>query len=55
MGPRRITQEEITAAFGDGWDIASITAETFAVSFMGESEAQAWLAIIERSGAQPGG
>jgi cyclopropane fatty-acyl-phospholipid synthase-like methyltransferase len=54
MGPRRITQEEITAAFGDGWDIASITAETFAVSFMGESEAQAWLAIIERSGAQPG-
>jgi cyclopropane fatty-acyl-phospholipid synthase-like methyltransferase len=54
MGPRRITQDEITAAFRDGWDIRSIEAETFAVSFMGESEAQAWLAIIERSGAQPG-
>jgi SAM-dependent methyltransferase len=50
MGPRRITQDEITAAFREGWDIASITAETFAVSFMGESQAQAWLAIIGRSG-----
>ena len=49
MGPRRISQEELTAAFGDGWDIASITAETFAVSFQGASQAQAWLAVIERS------
>lgn len=49
MGPRRITQDELTSAFRDGWDIASITAETFAVSFLGESEAQAWLATIERS------
>ncbi len=55
MGPRRITQAELTAAFRDGWDIGSITAETFAVSFMGESQAQAWLATIERSGARPGG
>ena len=49
MGPRRISQEDLTAAFRDGWDIASITAETFAVSFLGESEAQAWLAAIGRS------
>jgi cyclopropane fatty-acyl-phospholipid synthase-like methyltransferase len=49
MGPRRITQDELTAAFRDGWDIGSITAETFAVSFQGASEAQAWLAIIKRS------
>ena len=53
MGPRRISQEDLTAAFGDGWDIASITAETFAVSFLGASEAQAWLATIGRS-APPG-
>ncbi len=49
MGPRRVTQDELTAAFRDGWDITSITAETFAVSFLGASEAQAWLATIERS------
>ena len=50
MGPRRISQEELTAAFRDGWDIASITAETFAIhNFEGATEAQAWLAIIERS------
>ena len=49
MGPRRISQEDLTAAFGDGWDMAGITAETFAVSFLGETEAQAWLAIIGRS------
>jgi hypothetical protein len=55
MGPRRISQAEITAAFRDGWDIRSIEAETFAVNFMGESQAQAWLAMIERSAAEPGG
>jgi cyclopropane fatty-acyl-phospholipid synthase-like methyltransferase len=55
MGPRRITQDEITAAFRGGWDIRGITAETFAVNFMGESQAQAWLATIERSAAEPGG
>jgi len=49
MGPRRITQDELTAAFRDGWDIGSITAETFAVSFLGASETQAWLATIKRS------
>ena len=55
MGPRRITQDEITAAFRDGWDIRSIEADTFAVNFMGESQAQAWLATIGRSAAEPGG
>ena len=49
MGPRRITQDELTAAFRDGWTIDSISAETFAVNFEGASQAQAWLAIIERS------
>ena len=49
MGPRRVSQDELAAAFRDGWAIASITAETFAIhNFEGASEAQAWLAVIER-------
>jgi cyclopropane fatty-acyl-phospholipid synthase-like methyltransferase len=52
VGPRRITQQELTGAFRDGWDIRGITAETFAVNFMGESHAQAWLATIGRSAAR---
>lgn len=51
LGPRRVTQEELTAAFQDGWSVASISSETFAVNFQGASEAQAWLAAIQRSGA----
>ena len=47
-------QDELTAAFRDGWTIGSITAETFAINFQGRSEAQAWLATIERSGPPPG-
>jgi len=55
MGPRRITQDELAAAFRDGWAIASITAETFAIhNFGGASEAQAWLATIERAGPGSG-
>ena len=54
MGPRRITQDELTAAFRDGWAIRSISAETFAVNFGDTSEAQAWLATIERSGNPSG-
>ncbi len=54
MGPRRVSQDELTAAFRDGWVVASITAETFAVNFGGASEAQAWLATIERSAPPPG-
>jgi cyclopropane fatty-acyl-phospholipid synthase-like methyltransferase len=48
-GPRRVSQDELTAAFRDGWAIQSISAETFAINFQGQSEAQAWLATIERS------
>jgi cyclopropane fatty-acyl-phospholipid synthase-like methyltransferase len=50
-GPRRVSQDELIAAFRDGWAIDSITAETFAINFQGRSEAQAWLATIERTGA----
>jgi len=50
-GPRRVSQEELTTAFRDGWAMDSITAETFAINFQGRSEAQAWLATIQRSAA----
>ncbi|HEY8043568.1 MAG TPA: class I SAM-dependent methyltransferase [Streptosporangiaceae bacterium] len=50
-GPRRISQDELTAAFRDGWAIDSISAETFAIRFQGRTEAQAWLATIQRTGA----
>ena len=50
-GPRRVSHDELTAALRDGWAVASITAETFAINFQGSSEAQAWLATIERSDA----
>jgi cyclopropane fatty-acyl-phospholipid synthase-like methyltransferase len=53
-GPRRVSQDELIAAFRDGWTIGSITAETFAINFQGSSEAQAWLATIERSGRPSG-
>ena len=50
MGPRRVSQNELVTAFRDGWAAASITAEAFAIhNFEGASEAQAWLAVIERS------
>ncbi len=55
IGPRRVSQDELITAFRDGWAVASITAETFAIhNFGGASEAQAWLAVIERSGPGPG-
>jgi len=49
-GPRRVSQDELRAAFGDGWAVASIEAETFEVgrAVFGFSSAQAWLAVIER-------
>jgi SAM-dependent methyltransferase len=52
FGPRRVSQDELRAAFGDGWDIASIDAEAFEINdaAFGISSAQAWLAVIERLG-----
>jgi cyclopropane fatty-acyl-phospholipid synthase-like methyltransferase len=48
-GPRRVTQAEIRASFGDGWAVDRIDAETFAVSglWMGV-QPSAWLARIVR-------
>ncbi|MGH3223913.1 MAG: class I SAM-dependent methyltransferase [Streptosporangiaceae bacterium] len=53
VGPRRVTEDELRAAFGDGWAVESIAADTFdlvpsAVGLFGTASAQAWLATIER-------
>jgi SAM-dependent methyltransferase len=49
-GPRRVSQDELRAAFGDGWAITSIEAETFEINraMLDFASAQAWLAVIER-------
>jgi cyclopropane fatty-acyl-phospholipid synthase-like methyltransferase len=50
FGPRRVRQDELRAAFSDGWTIASIEAAAFELNQtgLGISSAQAWLAAIER-------
>jgi cyclopropane fatty-acyl-phospholipid synthase-like methyltransferase len=50
MGPRRVSQEELRAAFSDGWAVASIVAEAFEVNpGLGTPTVQAWLATIRRT------
>jgi SAM-dependent methyltransferase len=49
MGPRRIRQEELREAFGDGWTVDSIESDTFTVNpAFGFATAQAWRATIRR-------
>ena len=49
-GPRRIRTDELLAAFSDGWDVESITADTFDIHPMdGTTQVQAWLAAIRRN------
>jgi SAM-dependent methyltransferase len=48
-GPRRFTEEELRAAFSDGWAVESLTAETFDLNPMhGITQVQAWLAVLGR-------
>ena len=47
-GPRRIRQEEIRAAFTDGWEIESIEPTVLEIT-ISEDGAQAWLAVIRRT------
>jgi cyclopropane fatty-acyl-phospholipid synthase-like methyltransferase len=49
FGPRRVREDELRAAFSDGWAIDSITPESFEVrrGFM-DAAAQAWLAVARR-------
>jgi SAM-dependent methyltransferase len=50
FGPRRVSQDELRAAFSDGWTITAIQADTFEVNpgFFGSTTTQAWLATISR-------
>jgi SAM-dependent methyltransferase len=49
-GPRRVTEDELRAAFRDGWTVISITADTFDINpgFFDGTTIQAWLADIRR-------
>src|SRR5215470_13071931 len=48
-GPRRVRQDDLRAAFSDGWSVESIVADTFEVNAGFPSRAaQAWLATIRR-------
>ncbi|MCB9851565.1 MAG: class I SAM-dependent methyltransferase [Phycisphaerales bacterium] len=46
-GPRRVTQEELRAAFADGWTIESIAPARFEANIF-EDGARAWLASIRK-------
>jgi hypothetical protein len=47
LGPRRITQDEILAAFADGWRVDSIEPVRID-SVVQRGAAHAWLATITR-------
>jgi SAM-dependent methyltransferase len=48
-GPRRVSQDELRAAFADGWSVDGIAGETFDLNpGLGITTAQAWLATIRR-------
>ena len=51
FGPRRVSQDELRAAFADEWTVLAIEASTFALNpgFFPATTAQAWLATIVRS------
>jgi len=46
-GPRRVTQDELRAAFGSGWKVSYIK-DSFFESTMHDGGAKAWLACVER-------
>jgi SAM-dependent methyltransferase len=52
IGPRRVTQAELRAAFRDGWTVTDIVPATFDVNRLedpADTTAQAWLATITRT------
>ena len=58
VGPRRVREDELRAAFSDGWEVTSIEADAFEVNpgielspGMPVAAAQAWLAsLVRRAG-----
>jgi SAM-dependent methyltransferase len=56
FGPRRVSQDELRAAFSDGWTIVAIQADAFEVNrgFFDGATTQAWLATVSRvNGSDP--
>jgi SAM-dependent methyltransferase len=50
FGPRRVRQDELRAAFADGWAVTSIEAETFDLNpGLPTTTAATWLATIRRT------
>jgi SAM-dependent methyltransferase len=47
LGPRRVSQSEIRASFGDGWNVVSIAADRLEATF-DPAGMPAWVAQIER-------
>jgi cyclopropane fatty-acyl-phospholipid synthase-like methyltransferase len=48
-GPRRVRQDELRAAFADGWSVTGIAAGSFELNPVFETtSAQAWLATLRR-------
>ncbi len=53
VGPRRVSEAELRAAFADGWAVLSVVADAFDLQpsfagLFGSASAEAWLATIER-------
>jgi SAM-dependent methyltransferase len=51
-GPRRVREDELRAAFRDGWDVTEIVPEEFDINpgpWFGTTTVQAWLATIRRT------
>jgi SAM-dependent methyltransferase len=53
VGPRRVTEAELRAAFAGGWAVLSVVADSFDLQpsfagLFGAASAEAWLATIER-------
>jgi cyclopropane fatty-acyl-phospholipid synthase-like methyltransferase len=50
IGPRRVTQDELRAAFSHGWHVTSVVPGIFETNpLQGSAGAQAWLAAIRRT------
>ncbi len=50
FGPRRVRQDELRAAFSDGWEVSAIVADSFELNpGFDRPAAQAWLATIRRA------
>jgi SAM-dependent methyltransferase len=50
-GPRRVSQDELRAAFSRGWDVVRIEATAFDINEArtGVPSVSAWLAVLERN------